>query len=92
MGRDNRLLGAIYLFVVSAVAWLIQAGIVRAYIDAVVMGNWSDFSSFFGVRPPPKYCFDYCVANLPFIAGWVGIGCFLLGFALLFAAWRRPDR
>lgn len=92
MGRDNRLLGAIYLFVVSAVAWLIQAGIVRAYIDAALMGNWSDFSSFFGVQSPPKYCFDYCVANLPFIADWVGIGCFLLGFALLFDAWWRPDR
>lgn len=92
MRRDKRLLGAISLFVLSAVAWLIQAGIVRAYVYAAVMGNWSDFSNFFGVKPPPKYCFDYCVANLPFIAGWIGIGCFFVGFALLFAAWLRPIR
>ncbi len=91
MRRDNRLLGAMSLFVVSAVAWLIQAGVVRAYIYAAVMGNWSDFSGFFGVRPPPKFCFDYCVANLPFVAGWVGIGCFFLGFTLLFTAWLRPN-
>jgi hypothetical protein len=92
MRRDKRLLGAISLFVVSAVAWLIQAGIVRAYIDAAVMGSWSSFSSVYGVRPPPENCLDYCVADLPFIAGWGGIGCFLLGFAFLLAAWLRPDR
>ncbi len=90
MGRDRRLLAAISLFAGSAIAWLIQAGILRAYIYAAVMGNWSDFSKFFGVQPPSKYCFDYCVADLPFIAGWVAIGCFLLGFALLLRAWLRP--
>lgn len=92
MRRDKRLLGAMSLFVASAIAWLIQAGIVRAYVYAAVMGNWSEFSSFFGVCPPSKNCLDYCVANLPFIAGWLGIGCFLLGFALLFAAWLQPGR
>ena len=92
MGRDKRLLGAMSLMVVSAVAWLIQAGIVRAYIYSAVMGNWSDFTKFFRVQPPSKYCLDYCVADLPFVAGWTGIVCFCLGFALMFAAWLRPDR
>jgi hypothetical protein len=91
VGRDRRL-GAISLFVISAIAWLVQAGIVRAYIYAAVMGNWSDFTEFFGIQPPSKYCLDYCVADLPFIAGWVAIGCFLLGFALLLRAGARPIR
>jgi hypothetical protein len=91
VGRDKRLLGAISLFAASATAWLVQAGIVRAYIYAAIMGNWSDFSSFFGVQAPAKYCLDYCAADLPFMAGWVGIGCFLVGFALLFRAWLRPS-
>ncbi|RVT91313.1 hypothetical protein [Sphingomonas crocodyli] len=90
MARDKRLLGAILLFVASAVAWVIQAAIVRAYIYAAVMGNWSEFSRFFGVRPPAEFCFDHCVAELPFFAGWIGVGCFALGFALLFRVWRRP--
>ena len=90
--RDKRSLGAMSLFLVSAFAWLIQAGIVRSYVYAAVMGHWSSFSSFFGVEPPPEGCFDYCVAELPFMAGWIGIGCFFVGLALLFAAWLRPDR
>jgi len=92
LGRDKRLLGAISLFAASAIAWFIQAWIVQAYLYAAVMGNWSDFSRIFGVRAPPKFCLDYCVADLPFMAGWVGIGCFLLGLALLFRAWLRPGR
>lgn len=80
------------LFAASAIAWLVQAAIVRAYIYAAVMGNWSDFGSFFGVQAPSEYCLDYCIADLPFIAGWVGIGCFILGFALLASVWLRPGR
>lgn len=90
MRRDKRLLGAMSLFAASAIAWLLQAGIMRAYIYAAVMGQWTEFSRFFGVQPPPNGCFDYCVADLPFIAGWFGIGLFSLGFALLFRAWLRP--
>jgi hypothetical protein len=80
-------------FAASAVAWLIQAGIVRSYVHAAVMGNWTDFSNFFGVEPPAKpgtYCFDYCVAELPFMAGWLAIFHFLLGFTRLFRSWLKP--
>ncbi|WP_152997842.1 hypothetical protein ACNFJ7_10140 [Sphingomonas sp. HT-1] len=90
MSRDGRLLAAILLFGASAIAWLVQAGIVRAYIYAAVMGSWSSFSSFFGVQAPGQNCLDYCVADLPFSAGWIAIGCFFLGFTLLLRAWLKP--
>lgn len=94
MARDKRLLVAIWAFIGSAVAALVQAGIVRSYLHAAVMDNWSDFSAFFGVKPPPagpdKYCLDYCAAELPFLAGWIGMALFLLGFAMLCWSWFRP--
>jgi hypothetical protein len=90
VARDKRLLGAILAYAASAIAALIQAGIIRSYLYAAVMGNWSEFSAFFGVKPPHEYCLDYCVAELPFIAGWIGIGLFLFGFAMLFWSWFKP--
>jgi hypothetical protein len=94
VARDKRLLGAILALAASAIATLIQAGIIRSYVYAAVMGNWSGFSAFFGVEPPAagpgKYCLDYCAAELPFIAGWLAIALFLFGFAMLFWSWLRP--
>jgi hypothetical protein len=82
------------LFVAAAVAGFIQAWIVSAYVFAAVMGQWEQFSDFFGVEPPAsgpdQFCFDYCVADLPFFAGWVGIGSFLIGLALVVVAWWKP--
>lgn len=96
MARDKRLLGAIAFLISAACAAIVQAAIVRLYIDAAVMGTWTYFAETFGVKPPPngpnKYCFDYCAADLPFIAGWIAIGSFTIALALVFHAWWKPFR
>jgi len=82
--------------IASVVAWAIQAWILRLYIDAAVTRNWADFSKVFGVEAPAAgpelFCLDHCAAELPFIAGWLGMALFLSGFALLFLAWFKPRR
>jgi hypothetical protein len=91
--RDRRLGAAIALMVISAVALLVQAWIVVLYVNAAVMGNWEYFSWMFSVAPPAgpnQVCFDFCAAELPFLAGWVGIGSFLSGLVLLVFAWWKP--
>jgi hypothetical protein len=96
MVRDQRLLGAVALFTASAVSGVAQAAIVRLYIEAAVLGKWESFSNTFGVKAPPNgpdvYCLDYCVADLPFIAGWIGIVCFAIGLALTIRSWWKPLR
>jgi hypothetical protein len=92
--RDGRLLVALLLFVVSMVCGLIQAWILRLYIDAAVYGNWTHFSEIFSVRPPAsgpnEYCFDYCAADLPFLAGWIGLVSFLSGVVTVVHSWWKP--
>ena len=93
MKRDERLLIAILLFVGSASAWLVQAWIVTLYVQAAVMGYWDYFSETFSVPPPAgpnEACFDYCVSDLPFAAGWTGIVSFLLALLTLAHAWWKP--
>lgn len=96
MVRDRRLLSAIALFTASAVLGLAQAAIVRLYIEAALLGKWEHFSETFGVKPPTNgpdvYCLDYCVADLPFIAGWMGIVSFMIGLALATYSWWKPLR
>lgn len=96
MARDKRLLGAGVLLAGAAAAGIVQAVIMRAYVYAAVMGDWSHFAKTFGVRAPPngphQYCLDYCAADLPFTAGWIGITCFLVGLALVFRCWLKPFR
>jgi len=90
MARDKRLLAASVALTGSAVAGIVQAVIMQAYVYAAVMGNWSHFAKTFGVQAPAQYCLDYCAADLPFTAGWIGITCFLLGLALVLRCWLKP--
>ena len=92
MARDKRLLGAGVLLTVSAAAGIVQAFIMHAYVYAAVMGNWSHFAKTFRVQAPANGCLDYCAADLPFTAGWIGITCFLIGLALVFRCWMKPFR
>lgn len=92
--RDARLLIAIALFAICMVAGLIQAWILQLYIDALISGHWAYFSRIFSVEPPASgpdvFCFDRCVADLPFLAGWIGIVSFLSGVAVLAHSWWKP--
>jgi len=91
--RDKRLLGAMLCLVASALAWLIQVGITRAYIDAAVLGEWDEFVRFHGVKPPAEpgtICLDHCAAGYPFLAGWAGIALFFAAFLLVLRSWLKP--
>ena len=92
--RDIRLLIALLLFVLSLIAGLIQAWILRLYIEASVSGHWEYFSETFSVRAPASgpndFCFDHCAADLPFLAGWIGVICFGLGLVVLVYCWLKP--
>lgn len=91
--RDRRLLIALVFLVISAALLFYQAIIVRLYISAAVMGDWSYFSKTFSVPLPAKpnqICFDYCASKLPFFWGWIGIASFLLGVVVLAYSWWKP--
>jgi hypothetical protein len=92
--RDIRLLIAILLFLVSIICALIQAWILRLFIDAAVLGQWAYFSETFSVQPPVsgpnEYCFDYCAADLPFLPGWIAVASFLLGLSTVVYSWWKP--
>ena len=94
MRRDVRLLVAMFLFAVSLMAGGVQAWITALYIDAAVMGDWTWFAETFSVEAPASgpntFCLDYCAADFPFIAGWIGIGAFVLGWIMLAYAWWKP--
>lgn len=93
MKRDRRLLVSMVLFFVALIAGVIQAWIVQSYIWFAVMGNWEQFTGFFGLNPiagPNQICFDYCAPKLPFLAGWIGIASFLIGWILVAYAWWKP--
>lgn len=96
MNRDRRLLAAMLFFLVALSALLVQAWVVRLYLNAAIMGNWSWFGSKFHVAIPPfgpnKFCFDYCAPDLPFVAGWIGIASFIFGLLLLCLAWWKPKK
>ncbi|WP_141243840.1 hypothetical protein [Sphingomonas lenta] len=83
------MLAALLSLVAAAMALVVQAAIVNRYIYAAVMGNWTGFPNP-PASGPDKYCLDYCVADLPFAAGWIGIGTFLLGLLLVAHAWWKP--
>ena len=92
--RDIRLLMALMLFLISMIAGLVQAWILHLYLDAVISRHWEYFSKMFSVSAPASgpnvFCFDRCVADLPFLAGWIGIASFLLGLAILIYSWWKP--
>lgn len=92
--RDNRLLVALILFLISMVSGAIQSWILYLYFDAAISRHWEYFSRMFSVSAPASgpnvFCFDRCVADLPFLAGWIGIGSFLLGLVVLIYTWRKP--
>jgi hypothetical protein len=94
MRRDRRLLIAMLLFFGSLVAGLVQAFILRAYVAAAVLGDWTYFADTFSVGAPASgpdgFCFDYCAPDLPFVSGWTGIASFLAGLILLAYAWWKP--
>lgn len=93
-GRDIRLLIAILLFVVSLISGSVQAWILHLYIEAIILRDWDQFSQLFSVEAPAfgpdVFCFGRCVANLPFLPGWIGIMSFLLGLVVLFWSWWKP--
>ncbi|PNQ76359.1 hypothetical protein BA950_07735 [Erythrobacter sp. SAORIC-644] len=92
--RDIRLLIALSLFITAMIAGLIQAWILQLYLDAAISGHWAYFSHMFSVQPPASgpdaFCFGRCVADLPFLAGWIGIASFLLGVVVLVHCWWKP--
>lgn len=92
--RDGRVLMAIVAFLISFISLTLQAWILSLYIDAIIFNNWDFFSKTFSVSPPASgpnvYCLDRCVAELPFISGWIGIASFLLGWMVLVYSWWKP--
>ena len=94
MRRDRRLLIAMLLFAIALVACAVQAQITALYIDSAVLGGWTWFARTFSVEVPgsgpSEYCFDYCAPPLPFLAGWISLASFVLGWAVLAYAWWSP--
>lgn len=94
MQRDRRLFAALLLFIVSLSAGAVQAWIVNAYVRSAMSGGWDSFADFFGVdapaRGPDAYCIDFCGPELPFTAGWLAVGAFVCGLALVARAWWKP--
>ena len=91
--RDRRLAAALVLFVISAVSGLWQSAIVKMWMTSAVMREWDYFAKTFGVESPfqpNKACFGYCAADMPFVAGWLAIGCFIVGFGLVAGTWWKP--
>lgn len=62
MRRDRRLLIAVLFMVLAAVTGVVQAWIIRLYLDSAVLGHWDWFAKTFGVHvpgsEPNKVCFD----------------------------------
>jgi hypothetical protein len=92
--RDIRLVIAMLLFIASVIAGLVQAWILQLYLDAAISGHWAYFSKIFSVQQPASgpngFCLDHCVADLPFLPGWIGIVSFLLGLTVLIYSWWKP--
>lgn len=91
--RDRRLLISVALFVISFLSLACQSIILRLYINAAVMGDWTYFSRKFSVAPPHgpnQACFDYCASELPFMWGWIGIVSFAVGVGLVIYSWWKP--
>lgn len=94
MRRDRRLLTAMLFFAAALVAAGIQTWITSLFIYAAVMGGWTWFAKTFSVEVPGsgpgERCLDYCAPPLPFLAGWIALTCFALGWAVLAYAWWSP--
>lgn len=94
MKRDRRLLAAMLFLVTAAIAGLVQAWIIRLYLDAAILGHWGWFADTFGVEAPAsgayKFCFDNCAPPLPLWAGWISLAAFAAGLLALTLAWWRP--
>lgn len=94
MRRDRRLLLAMFLFTIALIACAAQIQITALYIDAAVLGGWKWFATTFSVElpfsDPGRVCLDYCAPPLPFLAGWIALATFVLGWAMLAYAWWSP--
>lgn len=92
--RDIRLLIALLLFSLAAIAGLVQSWVLLLYIESIIARDWTYFSNKFSVEAPASgpdvFCFGRCVAELPFLAGWIGLVAFILGMALLAYCWCKP--
>jgi hypothetical protein len=93
--RDGRLSLALLMFVVCAGAVFVQSWILMFYFRSAIHQDWTYFLKNFPSYAPPtlqpgEYCFDDCFPGLPFIAGWIGIVSFCLGWSLLAYSWWRP--
>lgn len=90
--RDGRLSLALLLFVIVAGSMLVQAWILLLYFRSAVERNWAYFLEFFPSydlpgRGPGVDCYDACYPDLPFVAGWIGLACFVLGMSFLVNSW-----
>jgi hypothetical protein len=92
MPKDNRLLWSIVFFAGAMCAGLYQGMVVKRYIEAAVLGHLRFFARTFGQPVPPAFCFDFCVPELPFAAGWLALASFLSGLCLVVRAWWKPRR
>ena len=93
--RDGRLLLAMLLFVIFVGSMLVQTWILLLYFRSAVERNWAYFLEFFPAydfqpRGPGVDCYDACYPDLPFVAGGIGIICFLLGLSILAYSWWKP--
>lgn len=94
MRRDRRLLIAMLLLITAAIAGLVQAWVIRLYINAAILDHWVWFAETFGVEAPAsgpdKFCFDYCAPHLPFLAGWISVAAFFTSLLAVTLAWWKP--
>jgi hypothetical protein len=98
MVRDGRLLIAMLLFAGSSIAWLAQAAILWPHVNAIVVDARAGYAMTFPVEPPlgagEEYgqwaCLDDCIPAYTFLAGWIGIAAFLVGWLILARAWWKP--
>jgi hypothetical protein len=93
--RDRRLLVSLLLLIAALVAIYIQAFVTTIYHHAAASNDWALLLKYFPSAalppvPPGAVCFDNCSPDLPFIAGWVAIGCFALGLLSLTYCWWKP--
>ncbi|KQN78559.1 hypothetical protein ASE91_14170 [Sphingomonas sp. Leaf62] len=96
MRRDRRLSIALVLLLITFIAAAVQVWMTALYIDSLILGNWAWFSETFRVEAPAsgagQFCFDRCAPNLPFIAGWIGLGSLLAATITLAIVWWKPFR
>ncbi|MEY2855424.1 MAG: hypothetical protein RL030_2556 [Pseudomonadota bacterium] len=90
--RNRRLLLALLLFAATAVSTLVQVWVTNFYLYSANAQDWTLFLEWFPSYalppiPPGHGCFDDCSPDLPFVAGWIAVAAFVMGFIILARIW-----